>query len=77
MISMMMMIMIMISMIMLTLQMMMINFNDCKTVMAKLFSDTPQRIKMLQKGAGISKKSRFKCVWKVCIGTEGKAEDFM
>ena len=51
MISMMMMIMIMISMIMLTLQM--INFNDCKTVMAELFSDIPQRIKMLRKGAGI------------------------
>ena len=57
---------------MMTVMIMMImimNFNDCKTVTAEVFSGIPQsraeKLKILQKG-GIGKKSRFKRVWKAC-----------
>ena len=59
-------------MTMMTVMIMMImimNFNDCKTVTAEVFSGIPQsraeKLKILQKG-GIGKKSRFKRVWKAC-----------
>ena len=64
-----MMMMMMTTMMMMSKTAMMMDFNDCKTVTAEVFSGIPQsraeKLKILQKG-GIGKKSRFKRVWKAC-----------